>query len=198
MAFFKKKYQGQVVRSLKNKSSKKGIFILAGGLAVLLTLVFWPESKGPEAAAEKETLSDEMIQKKIKEHSEQTYFKNKLMRENILFEAQKQTPPESSAFGEDSLDDRFDSKAGVDLSPEPLFDELLAAIETSEPPAYQDIEDEIQNFEPIESTLKSYKEENTEDNTDFFVQEFLKLARKRGYNIELDEDLNVISIVSIK
>ena len=199
--WFKKKYQGTVIRSSKKSPPNKRFSILVIiflGASAVIMLKEPPKTKKPPVE-ENPVLSDEMIQKKIKKHSKTIQLKKKLDRDQTLFKAQSTKLNKKIPLDNALLDNRFTSKGGVDLDQEELFKDLLSDMDHTDD--YEDIEDHIasyQKYQKIEETLKSYKEEKTEDETDIFVQEFLNTAKEQGYLIQLNDNLDVESIKKIK
>ena len=91
----------------------------------------------------------------------------------------------------------FPIRDGVNLEQERQFDEILQLMKSQE--SDEDIESIVKKYQLIERKIKEpLEEELDEDSREMFIQQFLQNARDGGYEVQLSEDLKVISIRKIR
>lgn len=192
-----KKYKGQVIRAKKKKTPVKvRFFIFVFLILAGLFFIFYEEPQKIPSVKASPVLSDAIIQEKIKEHSQSLRLKSDIAKDQALFKSR--SLENNMPLDDAVLDESFIAKDGVDLGSEKPFDEIISEMEKVYSDDYVDIEDRIASYQQIGEKLKLYKEEQTEDETEIFIQEFLKNAEEKGYLIKLNDNLDVVSVTKIK
>ncbi len=100
----------------------------------------------------------------------------------------------SNNFVNTPSSNKFPSRDKVSLEQERQFDEILKLMEADDEDEH-DIENQVARYRLIERKIKEpLEQEHDEDSRELFIQKFLENARRGGYEIQLNEDLKVISI----
>ena len=205
-----RKYSGKVIRK-KNHTpplfTKKTLifgFLTAGVLSAVFYGAPFLEDKPKKPERPPSSISDNEIQSKVKSNFQKIRLKKQIAKDNAVQEG----PPLDLLIEEESesqrvLTGRYPSKPGVELDQERLFDEVIAEIEglelLEEERGSEDIENQISRYQNIEDKLKLYQQTQTavkDENTNF-IEAFVENARKKGYAVEINESLDVVSVKKI-
>lgn len=150
-------------------------------------------------------LSEKEIKKKIQKHLDETRIKNNINRDKILLNSYKNTP--AYDFFLENKKPPLLHESSIDLSQEKHFEDLLSLIDNvdNKNSYYNDIEDEVtqyeikeakNKFEKINEHLK--KIQASENQNQEFIKNFIINARKKGYIVKINKNLQVISVKRIK
>ena len=203
-----KKY---VVRSTKRKEFYKKLFYTAGGLVLLAGGFFLSRllEKQPSLST---TESNEEINLKEENKKELERLKivhglkSKIAEDEVRSIFNDLPVMNTSELDMEILDPNFDSKDGVQLDQEDdLFTDIIETLDAQSHST--DIEDRVSSYRPyqyvdVEEKLQAYQEKQSAKEEDFnreeFIEKFIDNAKKGGYEVQLNDRMQVVSVRKIK
>ena len=206
-----KKY---VVRSTKRQEFYKKLFYTVGAV-VLLAGVFFLfqllEKKPSLSSAENNgdiTLKEEN-RKELERLKIVHGLKSKIAEDEVRSIFNDLPVMNTSELDMDILDPNFDSKDGVQLDQEDdLFSDIIETLDAQG--HSMDIEDRVSSYKPyqyvdIEEKLQAYQEKQESEsdeeegfNREAFIKKFVDNAKKGGYEVKLNDRMQVVSVKKIK
>ena len=199
-----KKY---VVRSVKRREFYKKLFYIIGAVVLLVSGIFLsqffdkktllPTMENNEEITLKEENKKELERLKIAHD-----LKSKIAEDEVRSIFNNLPVMNTNELDMEILDPNFDSKDGVRLDQEDdLFTDIIESLDAQD--HSMDIEDRVSTYQPyqyVEEKLQAYQEQQEEEgiSREVFIKKFIDNAKKGGYEVKLNDRMQVVSVRKIK
>lgn len=142
-------------------------------------------------------MAKENVKHKVNQNLKNILFRHKLAQDEILLKS-KQFQPQKVYLDEKTSQG---VNLSVNLEQEDLFEEILSTLDQLYPDQYyNDVEDYIIQHIIIERAIKRIKDlkiSGADPSYQNYTEQFLLKARKRGYDIQLNQNLDIISMKKV-
>lgn len=140
------------------------------------------------------------VQQKIQQNLQAIQFKHKLAQDEIAQKKDQYNQTDYQTDPSKNLDASSGLEQDISLEQEDLFSDILTTIRKnfSQGEYYEDIEDRVERYKLVEDKVKSIRSIVGPDEEDLYVENLLKKVREEGYEVKLNDDLQIISIKKIR
>ena len=199
-----KKY---VVRSVKRREFYKKLFYTVGAFVLLAGVFFLSQFLGKQQTLSKRESNEEVtLKEENKKELERLKIvhglKSRIAEDEVRSIFNNLPVMNTNELDMEILDPNFDSKDGVRLDQEDdLFTDIIESLDAQG--HSMDIEDRVFNYKPyqyVEEKLQAYQEQQEEEgiSKEEFVEKFIDNAKKGGYEVKLNDRMQVVSVRKIK